>query len=281
MEVLKRHRFTPAKRLGQHFLVDANTVDKILSAADLRRTDVVLEIGPGIGTLTVAMAPLIRYLVAVERDSRLIPILDDTLSGLGNVKVLLADALEFDLRHPPAGIPIPNKFVSNLPYQVATPIIADYIEEYPEIELYIVMVQKEVGDRMLAMPGSKEYGAFSVKIRYFCRAERVMNVSKHVFMPKPEVDSVVIRLARLPKPAVDVHDQGFFLNVVKAAFSQRRKTLKRAISAGLALPAEKVESALKEAGIDPRRRGETLSLEEFAQLSVALLALDGISRDQR
>ncbi len=269
-DILKKYGFKPLKRLGQHFLVDANVLKKIVAAAELTEDDVVLEIGPGIGTLTVAMAPLARRVVAVERDSRLIPILDETLKSLGNVEVVLADALEFDPGHPPAGISVPNKCVSNLPYQVATPLLAKYVERYPKIELYVVMIQKEVGDRFLAAPGSKEYGGVTVKLQYFCRVERLMRVSKRVFMPEPEVDSVVVRLRRRSSPPVRVSDERLFFEVVRAAFAQRRKTLRRSLSSGLSVPRLAVESALDEAGIDPDRRGESLSLEEFAAISNAL-----------
>lgn len=271
IDVLERHGFRPTKRLGQHFLVDANTVAKIIGAADLEESDVVLEIGPGIGTLTVAVAPRVSAVVAVEKDRRLIPILDETLEGLGNVKVVPVDALAFDAARLPAGIPIPNKCVSNLPYQIATPIIADYIELFPNIILYVVMVQKEVGDRMLAKPGGKDYGAFSVKLQYFCEIDRVMNVSKHVFIPKPEVDSTVVRLRRRERPPVEVDDRSRFFKVVRAAFAQRRKTLKRALSAGLSLTSTDVTAALEQAGINPQRRGETLTIEEFAAVANELV----------
>lgn len=269
-EILKKYGFRPLKRLGQHFLVDANVLNKIVAAAELSKDDVVLEIGPGIGTLTGAMAPLAGRIVAVERDSRLIPILNETLEGLGNVEVVLADALEFNPERPPAGISAPNKCVSNLPYQVATPILAKYVERYPGIELYVVMIQREVGDRLLARPGSKDYGAVTVKLQYFCRIQPVMNVSRHVFMPKPEVDSVVIKFERLPSPAVRVSNEQLFFEIVRAAFAQRRKTLKRSLASGLSLPPDAIKFSIDKAGIDPDRRGESLSLEEFASISNAL-----------
>ncbi|MHB0976118.1 MAG: 16S rRNA (adenine(1518)-N(6)/adenine(1519)-N(6))-dimethyltransferase RsmA [Candidatus Aquicultorales bacterium] len=270
LEVLKTFGFRTTKQLGQHFLVDANTVDKIVAASDLSEDDVVLEVGPGIGTLTVALAPRVKQVVAVEKDSRLIPILDRTLEGLGNVEIVPADALEFDAEHPPAGIFPPNKCVSNLPYQVATPLLARYLESFPGLRLYVVMIQKEVAERMLAKPGTKEYGSFTVKLNYYCKASKVMPVSKHVFMPKPEVDSAVIRLERLSKPPVDIPDEHFFFKVIRAAFGQRRKTVKRALSAGLGIEPSSIQAALEKAGVDPSRRGETLSLEEFAATARAI-----------
>lgn len=266
-EILTRFDFRPRKSLGQHFLVDQNVLRRIVGAASICDGDIILEVGPGIGTLTVALAEKAAEVVAIERDLRLEPVLAETLGGLSNVRIIWEDALSVDLRELPA---MPNKVVSNLPYQIATPLISTLVEGYPEIGLYVVMIQREVGRRMLAEPGGKDYGVFSVKLRYFCDVEKVADVSARVFLPQPEVGSAVIRIKRLPEPRVSVSDPGHLFRVVRASFAQRRKTIKRALAGALGRAVDEVTAALEEAGIDGERRGETLSLSEFARLSEAL-----------
>lgn len=273
LEIVRKFGLRLEKSLGQHFLVDQNILDKVVGAAELSTEDVVIEIGPGIGTLTQSLATYARTVVAVDIDRRLQPILDYTLRDFNNAFVVFADALSLDLRNLPGDLPIPNKLVSNLPYQVATPILATYLDAFEEVSLYVAMIQKEVADRILAKPGTNDYGAFSVKAQYYCDVERVATVSKNVFMPPPEVASAIIRLRRLPVPRVDVIDKYLFFKVVKAAFWQRRKTIRNALlgSRELTFSADEISRALADTGIDARRRGETLSIEEFASLANALM----------
>ncbi len=268
LKILRQFDFKPSKRLGQHFLVDRNILGKIVEAADLSAADTVLEIGPGIGTLTVPLAQLAKSVVALDFDPRLLPVLDYTVGRLANVKVIIADALRFDLRdiEPDKR---PNKLVSNLPYQIASPLLARFLDEFKQLKTYVVMVQKEVADRILARPGGKDYGSLSVKVQYYCQVERIASVSRHVFIPAPEVDSTVVRLVRLPKSSIEVRDEACFFKVVRAAFGGRRKTLRNALSTSpeLKLTSVTANKALEQAGIDPKRRGETLSLTEFGKLS--------------
>jgi len=272
LNVIKKFGLRLEKSLGQHFLVDQNILNKIINAASLSKEDVVVEIGPGIGTLTQALAERAGMAVAIELDRKLKPVLDYTLKEYDNAKIVFADALSVDLRSLPNGLPMPGKLVSNLPYQVATPILATYLDKFEELSLYVVMIQKEVADRIVAKPATSAYGSFSVKAQFYCEVDRVATISKNVFIPPPEVSSAVIRLKRLSKPRVEVKDRELFFKVVKAAFWQRRKTIKNALSGSpeLEFSPETVLKTLGGAGIDPRRRGETLSIEEFAMISNAL-----------
>lgn len=273
LNVIRKFGLRLEKSLGQHFLVDQNILNKVVDAASLSREDVVVEIGPGIGTLTQALAQRAGMVVSIELDRKLKPVLDYTLEEYDNVRVVFADALSADLRSLPNGFSMPNKLVSNLPYQVATPILATYLDKFEELLLYVVMVQKEVAGRIVAKPGTSDYGSFSVKAQFYCDVDRVATISKNVFIPPPEVSSAVVRLKRLPEPRVEVKSKQLFFKVVKAAFWQRRKTIKNALSGSpeLEFSAETVLKALNEVGIDPRRRGETLSIEEFAAISNALI----------
>lgn len=271
LEVLKRFSLRLDKSLGQHFLIDQNILNKVVDAASLSRDDVVVEVGPGIGTLTQELAKNAGMVIAVELDRRLAPVLDYTLEGFDNAKVVFADALSVDLKHLPGELPVPNRLVSNLPYQVATPILGTYLDKFDNLMLYVVMVQKEVADRITAKPSTPEYGSFSVKAQFYCQVDRVAVISRNVFIPPPEVSSAVIRMRRLPEPRVHVFDREFFFKVVKAAFWQRRKTIKNALrgSRELELNIGDIDLALQEARIDPKRRGETLSIDEFATLTNA------------
>jgi len=272
LEVVKKFGLRLEKSLGQHFLIDQNILNKIVSSAYLSKSDVVVEIGPGIGTLTQSLAQRAGRVIAIELDRKLKPVLEYTLAGYDNVSVIFTDALSANLRHFPERLPIPNKLVSNLPYQIATPLLATYLDNFSELSLYVIMVQKEVADRIIAKPSTSEYGSFSVKVQFYCDVERVANISRNVFIPPPEVNSAIVRMKRLPEPRVHVLNRDFFFKVVKAAFWQRRKTIRNALlgSPELKINAERVGSALISCKIDSSRRGETLSIDEFSCLANAL-----------
>lgn len=272
-EILEKHGFSFKKSLGQNFLIDPNILRNITKYAELTEEHGAIEIGPGIGALTENLARASKKVVAYEIDQRLFPILDDTLAPYDNVKIIHNDVLKADV-----GQMIEEEFagvndimvVANLPYYVTTPIIMKLLEEHLPIRGLVVMLQKEVAERISAKPGTKEYGSLSIAIQYFTRAEVVMIVPKTVFMPQPNVDSAVIRLLKRDEPAVKVKDESFFFTITRLSFAQRRKTLLNNLTNGLPNGKEKKESivhALDRAGIDPTRRGETLSLEEFARLS--------------
>jgi len=267
LELLKKYRIKSKKALGQNFLIDQNILNKIVEAANLTPRDVVLEIGAGIGTLTQALASRAKTVLAVEFDRVLLTLLKETLREQGNVIMVARDALKLDLKDLPKDTPRPNKMVANLPYNIATTIILNYLERFPELKSYVVMLQKEVGKRVIANPGGKEYGAVSIKIRFYCHAEIISPISRKVFIPQPKVDSVIVKLQRHTVPPVAVTDPSFLFKTIAAAFSHRRKTLKNAlITYRLGAP-EKIDTALKMSRINPIRRAETLSLEEFAILS--------------
>ena len=272
-EILEKHGFSFKKSLGQNFLIDPNILRNITKYAELTEEHGAIEIGPGIGALTENLARASKKVVAYEIDQRLFPILDDTLAPYDNVKIIHNDVLKADV-----GQMIEEEFagvndimvVANLPYYVTTPIIMKLLEEHLPIRGLVVMLQKEVAERISAKPGTKEYGSLSIAIQYFTRAEVVMIVPKTVFMPQPNVDSAVIRLLKRDEPAVKVKNESFFFTITRLSFAQRRKTLLNNLTNGLPNGKEKKESivhALDRAGIDPTRIGETLSLEEFACLS--------------
>ncbi|MGE5577202.1 MAG: 16S rRNA (adenine(1518)-N(6)/adenine(1519)-N(6))-dimethyltransferase RsmA [Syntrophothermus sp.] len=279
--VLKKHGFRFKKSLGQNFLVDENIRAKIVSAAELTGQDVAWEIGPGIGTLTQALADAAGYVFAVELDERLLAILAETLAGYQNIRVIHGDFLGVDLgelyresrlKMGPEGS---LKIVANLPYYVTTPVIARILEASLDWQLMVVMVQAEVAARMVAPPGGKDYGMLSVLVQYYTETKAVARAPRTVFMPQPEVDSTVVRLRRRPVPRVVPADSRFFFALVRAAFGQRRKTLRNAVKSLAGLDPSSLEGAFVLASIDPMRRGETLSLEEFAALADAILAMRG------
>lgn len=269
MDLVKKHGFKFTKSLGQNFLIDDNIVDKIVAGAGIGPGDKIIEVGPGIGTLTREMASRAETLMAVEIDKNLIPILADTLGDYDNVKIVNEDIIKADIRglidENLGGGPV--KLVANLPYYITTPIIMRFLEENINVTDIVVMVQKEVAERMNAQPGGKDFGALSVAVQYYCDTEIIAKVPRHLFVPQPNVDSIVIALRVRPERKYKVDDEDLYFKVVKAAFGQRRKTLLNSISSMGNLAKDQVKEALEEAGIDPKRRGETLSLDEFAILS--------------
>lgn len=280
-EIIARHGFTFRKSLGQNFLVDANVLRRIVEAAELDPSKGALEIGPGIGALTERLAGAAGKVAAIELDGRLIPILEELLGPCGNVEIVHGDALKLDLKRL-----IAERFagfervsvVANLPYYVTTPILMKLLEERLPLEFIVVMVQKEVAERMTAPPGGKEYGSLSVAVRYFAEPEIICTVPRTVFVPLPNVDSAVVRLRLRSRPPVDVSDEALFFRVVHAAFARRRKTLANNLTALLGKERRQEAAALPAAcGIDPGRRGETLSLGEFAALANKLAELQRAS----
>ncbi len=269
--VLQRYGFNFQKKYGQNFLIDTHVLDKIIGAAQIGPDDFVLEIGPGIGTMTQYLAEAAREVVAVEIDTKLIPILQDTLKEYDNVTVLNEDILKVDIRkiaeEKNGGKPI--KVVANLPYYITTPIIMGLFESEVPLDSITVMVQKEVADRMQVGPGTKDYGALSLAVQYYAEPYIVANVPPNCFIPRPAVGSAVIRLTRYQEKPVKVNDASFMFKIIRASFNQRRKTLQNGLynSSELRIPKEKTVAALEELGLTPTIRGEKLSLEEFAQLS--------------
>lgn len=269
--VLQRYGFNFQKKYGQNFLIDTHVLDKIIGAAQIGPDDFVLEIGPGIGTMTQYLAEAAREVVAVEIDTKLIPILEDTLKEYDNVTVLNEDILKVDIcklaEEKNAGKPI--KVVANLPYYITTPIIMGLFESEVPLESITVMVQKEVADRMQVGPGTKDYGALSLAVQYYAEPYIVANVPPNCFIPRPAVGSAVIRLTRYQEKPVKVEDASFMFKIIRASFNQRRKTLQNGLynSGELHIPKEKTVAALEEMGLTPTIRGEKLSLEEFARLS--------------
>ena len=275
--VLQKYNFVFQKKFGQNFLIDTHVLDKIIRSAEITKDDFVLEIGPGIGTMTQYLACAAGKVVAVEIDRALIPILEDTLEGYDNVTVINDDVLKVDIaklaEEQNGGKPI--KVVANLPYYITTPIIMGLFEKRVPVKSITVMVQKEVADRMQTGPGSKDYGALSLAVQYYAKPYIVANVPPNCFMPRPKVGSAVIRLDRFEKPPVEVKDENQMFRIIRASFNQRRKTLANGLrnSAELDFTKEKIEKAIETLGKGPSVRGEALTLEEFAKLSDALYAL--------
>lgn len=271
IEVLQKYNFNFQKKFGQNFLIDGNILDKIVDAAEITREDCVLEIGPGIGTMTQYLAERAKMVVAVEIDKNLIPILQDTLSAYDNVTVINEDILKVDINRiveeKNGGRPI--KVVANLPYYITTPIIMALFENHVALKSITIMVQKEVADRMQVGPGTKDYGALSLAVQYYAQPEIVVRVPASCFMPRPNVDSTVIRLTRYEKPPVKVENEAYLFAVIRASFNQRRKTLVNGLTnaGNLGVDKEKIGEALEQLGLPLTIRGETLTLEQFAKLS--------------
>jgi 16S rRNA (adenine1518-N6/adenine1519-N6)-dimethyltransferase len=270
--VLQRHGLFTKRSLGQHFLVDDNVVGRILELARLDAGDVVVEVGPGIGTLTLALCETGARIVAVETDERLLPVLAETTADCSALAVVHGDAVRLGVEELAAPFGMPTKLVANLPYGVAATVVLRLFAEALSIASAVVMVQAEVADRIFAEPGGKDYGAYTVKLRQRAEPTARFPVSRTCFMPPPNVDSAVIRLEGVGAGA-DQERMAAIDAVAEAAFSQRRKTLRNALAAGLGLSHEATEHALRGAGIEPARRAETLSLEEFARLSDAVGSL--------
>ena len=271
IEIIQKYEFDFQKKFGQNFLIDGRVLEKIMDAADISGDDFVLEIGPGIGTMTQYLAERARAVMAVEIDRNLIPILSETLKEYDNVSVLNADILKVDLtkvaEEKNEGRPI--KVVANLPYYITTPIIMGLFESHVPVENITVMVQKEVADRMQAGPGTKDYGALSLAVQYYEEPYIAANVPPNCFMPRPKVGSAVIRLTRHKNPPVQADNEKLLFQLIRASFNQRRKTLQNGIKnySGLNFSKEEVAQALEQMGVSPTIRGEALTLEQFAQLS--------------
>lgn len=271
IEILQKYNFNFQKKYGQNFLIDTSVLDRIIKAAGITGEDLCLEIGPGIGTMTQYLAETAREVVAVEIDKNLIPILEDTLSGYGNVTVINDDILKVDLNRiveqRNGGRPI--KVVANLPYYITTPIIMGLFEKQIPVSCVTVMVQKEVAERMQAGPGTKDYGALSLAVQYYAEPEVVARVPPNCFIPRPNVGSAVIRLTRHEKPAVHVEDERKMFSLIRASFGQRRKTLVNSLANAqeLGISKERAAAALEEMRLPAMIRGEALTLEQFAELS--------------
>ena len=271
IEVLQKYNFNFQKKFGQNFLINTGILEDIIAAAEITKDDFVLEIGPGIGTMTQYLCESAREVIAVEIDKNLIPILEDTLSAYDNVEVINDDILKVDINalanERNDGKPI--KVVANLPYYITTPIIMGLFESHVPIDSITIMVQKEVADRMQEGPGSKEYGALSLAVQYYAHPEIVVNVPPSCFMPQPKVGSAVIRLTRHAQPPVNVENETLMFQIIRASFNQRRKTLANGLNnfPGLNLSKETIQQCIEELGVPATIRGEALSLEQFAQLS--------------
>ena len=269
IEIIKKYNFAFQKRFGQNFLIDGHVIEKIIKAADITKDDVVLEIGPGIGTMTQYLAEAAGKVYAVEIDKNLLPILADTLSEYDNVTVINEDILKLDIEELIKDEKGTLKVVANLPYYITTPIIMGLLENHIPAKSITVMVQKEVASRMQAGPGGKDYGALSLAVQYYADPYIAANVPPNCFMPRPNVGSAVIRLTNWEKPPVEVNDEKLMFKLIRASFNQRRKTLQNGInnSPELNFTKEQVVDALKELGISENIRGEALTLEQFANLS--------------
>ena len=271
IEILKKYNFTFQKKFGQNFLIDTHVLDKIIAAAEITKDDFVLEIGPGIGTMTQYLAQAAGKVAAVEIDKALIPILGDTLSEYDNVMIINEDVLKVDIQklveEENGGRPV--KVVATLPYYITTPIIMGLFEKHVPIESITVMVQKEVADRMQVGPGTKDYGALSLAVQYYASPYIVANVPPNCFMPRPKVGSAVIRLTTYDNPPVEVDDEKLMFRIIRASFNQRRKTLANGLknATDLDISKELIAESIESLGHGPSVRGEALTLEEFAALS--------------
>ncbi len=274
IEIIRRYEFAFQKKFGQNFLIDEHVLNKIVNAAEICSDDVVLEIGPGIGTITKAVAKKAGKVIAVEIDNNLIPILKDVLKDYDNIEVINADVLKLDISK--LGI---NKVVANLPYYITTPIIMGIFEAGVPLDSITVMVQKEVADRMKAGPGTKDYGALSLAVQYYADPYLVANVPQNCFMPRPDVGSAVIRLRKYPTPPVSVKDEKLMFTLIRASFVQRRKTLYNGLrnAQDVCFTPEEIQEAIASLGKGEAVRGETLSLQEFAALSDKLGEIRGNS----
>ncbi len=261
-DLARRHGIVPSKALGQNFVIDQNTIRRIVRLSELDPSDRVIEVGAGVGTLTLGLAEAAAHVAAIELDRKLIPALQEVIEGVANVTIVQGDAMDLD--YAPLVAKGPHRLVANLPYNIATPLIADLLQQRPEIYDFVVMVQREAGERFVAGPGSKAYGAVSLLVAYHCESKLLGKVPASVFWPVPKVESLLVRLTRRP-PLVDVESKEL-MRVVRAGFSQRRKTIRNTLASGLGMEVGEVEAALARAGVDPGARAESLGLEEFAGL---------------
>ena len=279
IEVIQKYEFAFQKKFGQNFLIDTHVLDKIISAAEITKDDLVVEIGPGIGTMTQYLACAAREVVAIEIDKMLIPILQDTLSAYDNVTIINEDVLKVDLNklaeEKNGGRPV--KVVANLPYYITTPIIMGLFENHVPLHSITIMVQKEVADRMRMGPGTKDYGALSLAVQYYAEPYLVANVPQNCFMPRPKIGSAVIKLTVHEKPPITVRDEKLMFRLIRASFNQRRKTLANGLnnSPELHYSKEQIAEAIEKLGTSPSVRGEALTLEQFARLADILLELEG------
>lgn len=269
-QIKKKYGFKFSKSLGQNFLTDKDVIDGIIDGAEINSKDMVIEIGPGIGVLTAAAAERAGKVLAVEIDSDLMKILDETLRGYDNVKIINENVMKIDLKElisKEAGVKYNNiKVIGNLPYYATTGIIMNLLESKLPVESITIMMQKEVADRIKEKPGSRTYGALSVAVQYYCEVKVVLDVPKEVFMPQPKVDSTVLRLDMRKEPPVSLISEKMFFNCIKAGFAQRRKTLLNSLT-GTGFDKAEIADCLDKAGIDSKRRAETLSLQDFANIA--------------
>lgn len=273
-EIKKKHGIRPVKSLGQNFIIDKNIIDKIIEKSNISKGDLVIEIGPGIGALTAAAAEKAAKVIAIEIDKNLIPILEETLSEYNNIEIINNNIMKTNFGRILEQNKEINgqrmdgvKILGNLPYYITTPIIMKILEDKVAADSITVMLQKEVADRIKAEPGSKTYGALSVAVQYYCTVTHVANATKEVFVPRPKVDSTVIRLDLRKEKPFPLDDEDAFFAVVKAGFGQRRKTLLNSLTGIYGLTKDEIASIIENAGIDPARRAETLQLQEFATLA--------------
>jgi 16S rRNA (adenine1518-N6/adenine1519-N6)-dimethyltransferase len=271
-DIVKKYGFRFTKSLGQNFLTDDSVLMDIVDGAEVNAEDFVIEIGPGVGTLTKELLKRAKRVCAIELDSDLIPILKEELKDFNNFDIVHEDALKVDFKEL-IGEEKSVKVVANLPYYVTTPIIVKLLNEDYKFKSLTIMIQKEVGERMAAKPNTKEYGALSILVQYHCDTKIIRKVSPSCFVPQPKVDSIVVKMDKLPQPRVQVKDEKLYFRVSRESFNARRKTLWNAMK-NLKLNSEIIEAAFNKAGVDSKRRGETLSLEEFADLTNAIYELN-------
>ncbi len=269
-EIIKKYGFKMTKSLGQNFLINENILDKIIESADIGSDDVVLEIGTGIGTLTQRLCENAKKVIAVEIDKNLIPILNETLSNYDNITIINKDILKTDINEELKNLSVNQKIkvVANLPYYITTPIIMKLLEDKVNVDCMVLMLQKEVADRMNAAPSTKDYGSLSIAVQYYCDTNIVCKVPKSSFIPEPNVDSLVLKLVVNEKRKVDIYDEDLFFKIVRGSFSKRRKTILNSLSNYEDLgDKDKIQKLLEISEIDAKRRGETLSIYEFANLA--------------
>ncbi|MGI6226575.1 MAG: 16S rRNA (adenine(1518)-N(6)/adenine(1519)-N(6))-dimethyltransferase RsmA [Peptococcales bacterium] len=268
-DVLAKHNFKFKKKFGQNFISDPGILKKIVETGKITQEDVVVEIGPGAGTLTKAIAREAGQVIAIEIDQDLIPILEENLAEFTNIRIIAGDALNINLDqlvNEVIGEPRPYKIIANLPYYITTPLVMHFLESGFNIERIVIMVQKEVAERFVAQPGTKDYGALTVSINFYTKPSIAFNVSRNVFIPRPDVDSAVVDLQVREVPPYELNDIGILRKIVRVAFNQRRKTLNNALKT-LNIEKDRIFQILKDADIDPQRRGETLTLEEFVRVA--------------